>query len=250
MEVLLDFHAAWMFAALAATIVTPALIELLPLIRPLPARIAITPALLLALGAWLWAALSPAYSSDRKQRLGIEYVRQGDSGRWMAVNDGAPLPAGFAAAGRFQPNVKVPYSTRWRWAAPAPLLPAPMPAIETLADTSALGQRLLTLRIRSNGAQTVVLSAPASAGLRAVRAGDSGVRFSGNDPFSIRCQGRSCDGMTIRILAAVGRPIDWTMTAIASGLPSEAAPLVVARPANAQPQYGPDATIAIARVRT
>ena len=63
-------------------------------------------------------ALTPAYSADRQQLFGIEYVWDADArtGRWAVNNDGAPVPydADWERA-------ELPYSTRRRWVARAPL---------------------------------------------------------------------------------------------------------------------------------
>jgi hypothetical protein len=247
---LLDFKAAWLFAPFAALLLLPPLIEL----KPLLGRSGRTASALVAAAAvigWIAVALAPAYSPDRKQGFGIEYAwdKAAGKGQWLVVGDGAPLPDAFTG---FRKGVEMPWSTRKRWAAAAPDLPVVPPSLETLATRPVATSRLLTLRLHANGAEQIVLRAEANAGLLAVRAGGSLRRFGkgqAKDPFFLRCHGRSCDGLVLDLLVAGSAPVDVTAAGIRSGLPAAAAPLLRARPANAAPQYSPDATIALDKIR-
>jgi hypothetical protein len=250
-EVLLDFGAAWIFAALGALILLPALIELEPLARGLPARM-LAPGLagIAALG-WAATLLVPAYSADRKQAFGIEYGWDADSksGRWLVANDGAPLPAGFAG---FRGGVKVPWSTRKRWAAAAPAIPPGAPAIDKIAEHPVPGGRLIRFRLRTGGNDAIALRGEKDSGWIAARAGGSFARFislRGGDPDTWRCLGRSCDGLIVDLLVAGSRPVRAKLIGLRYGLPAAAAGLLRARPANAAPQYAPDTTIAVAGIR-
>ena len=99
-EVLLDFPLAAVFALVSALIVLPALVEMKPLAAGLP-RWSVPAGLgAVALAAWVAVALAPAYSSDRKQQFRIEYGwdARARQGRWLIVDDDAPLPHGFPGA--------------------------------------------------------------------------------------------------------------------------------------------------------
>jgi hypothetical protein len=252
-EVLLDFDSAWIFAPLAAIILLPALIELKPLAARLPPRaLGITLAILLVLG-WLPAAFAPAYSPDRKQEFGIEYAWQATDrdARWMVLHDGAPLPAAFQALGRFEHGVAAPWSTRKRWAVEAPLIPIEPPALDQLARTSNGSVRTVTLRLRTNGAETVRLRFAPEARLAGVTAGGWARLFGAGKPdedYVFRCHGRSCDGLVFDIAIGAPQKMEALLMGVRSGLPPAAAPLVAARPANAAPQYNADSTIATRRV--
>ncbi|HEX8622579.1 MAG TPA: M20/M25/M40 family metallo-hydrolase [Allosphingosinicella sp.] len=250
-QVLLDLDNGWIFAALAALILWPALIEMKPLLTRLPRAGALAALAALAVLGWAGAMTRPAYSEDRRQAFGIEYAwdQAGAKGRWLVVNDGAPLPAGFGPA--FKRGVEVPWSARKRWAAPGPVLPVAPPAIGKLAERSVPEGRLLTLRLAANGAESVLLRAEPEARFLAARAGGAPVRFgrgSEKDKFVLRCTGRACDGLRIELLVAAGPPVEATLVGIRSGLPAAAAPLVRARPRLAAPQYSADSTIAVAKV--
>ncbi|HEV2816109.1 MAG TPA: M20/M25/M40 family metallo-hydrolase [Allosphingosinicella sp.] len=231
------------FAPLGAAMLLPALIELRPLVDRL------RPAAVLMFAGWIAAALVPAYSADRQQLFTIEYVRDERAGtaRFAVNNDGAPVP--YAAAWE---RTEMPYTTRRRWAAPAPALPVPAPAVTLLAQHPVPGGRKLTLQIAANGSESVALIAAPDAHLRAAGAGLFLRRFErgrDTDRYYVRCVGRGCDRAVLDIIVGSGGPLELTIVGTRTGLPAVAAPLLRARPAFARPQYGPDATIAIGHAR-
>lgn len=248
-ETLLDMDAAWTFAPVAVLLMLPVLIELRPLLASQPRGGTLAAFALLALAGWIGAALAPAYSENRKQAFGIEYVRDEDGPRWMVVNDGAPLPAAFQD---FEPGKEVPWSSRRRWSAPAPALPLEAPVLEKVGERSGVEGRVVRLRLRTNGAEAVMLRAEPEADLRAVGAAGSVRRFgtgAAEDDYVLRCEGRSCDGVTLSLLTASPSRFEATLIGTRSGLPAEADPLVAARPSKAAPQYGPDAMVTVSKVR-
>jgi hypothetical protein len=248
-EELMNSGPHFMFAPLGAIILLPVLIELKLLIaRVRPAFLAAGAGDLVLIG-WLAVAVTPAYSADRQQQFTIDYAWDTDArqGRWTVNNDGAPVP--FAADWR---RAELPYSTRKRWATDAPAVPAQAPAATLIGTRREGAGRRLRLRLAANGAETVSLIAPP--GVALTRAGSADFlqpfgRGDHDDPWILRCVGRSCDGATLDILARGTTPIDFTIVGTRSGLPAAAAPLLRARPANARPQYGTDSTIAYAKVR-
>jgi hypothetical protein len=248
-EELLSSGPIWVFALLGAIIMLPVLIELRPVLTRLRTLFAVAGALDLAILGWIVAGFTPAYSADKQQLFTIEYVLERDSQngvaltRWAVNNDGAPVPF----AGDWQ-RTEFPWTTRRRWAAPAPALPVTAPNATVLRRVPYQGGVRLTLQLQTNGAEQVVLIAPAEARLRAAGtqaalqpfADDAGRTF-------IRCAGRSCDGAMIDVLLSRPQSVTFTLVGIRSGLPAQADALVRARPANARPQYGPDATISISK---
>ncbi|HEX8192906.1 MAG TPA: M20/M25/M40 family metallo-hydrolase [Allosphingosinicella sp.] len=255
LETLLGVGSAWMFAPLAAIVVWPWLIELAPLFRAARARAVAAGVFALMAAGWLWAGLAPAYSEDRQQRFSVEYAWDADQrqGQWAILNDGAPLPEAYRSLAPWEASAgTVPWGTARRWKAPAPALPAPEPAAEMLGARQTANGRVVSLRIRTGGAETILLRAPPEADVRSVRAGGF-VRPMGRggreDPFFIRCQGRSCDGAVFDILIGGREPVEWLLIGSSASLPQAAAPLVAARPAFARPQYSPDSTISTRRLR-
>ncbi|WP_324750151.1 M28 family peptidase [Sphingomonas sp. LY54] len=251
MEVLLDYHAAWIFAPLTALLLLPFLIEMLPLLAAAPRRIVGGGLAAAALACWALAALLPAYSDERRQRFGLEYAWDAKNGaRWAVVNDGAALPERFQAIGGWQRG-KLPWSARERWWRPAEGKTS-VPQVECLSETRTERGRMVSLRLRPKGADTVLLRLPPEAQVRAVRAGASQRsmgRGRAKDPYFVRCHGRSCDGLRIDLLLGQPGPVEAMVIGLRSGLPDAAAPLVAARPARSAPQYAPDSTIGMARVR-
>lgn len=251
LEVLLDYHAAWIFAPLAALVVLPFLIEMLPLLAAAPRRIVAGGLVALALACWAVAALLPAYSDERRQRFGLEYAWDAkDGARWAVVNDGAALPERLQAMGKWRRG-KLPWSARERWWRPAQGK-ASVPEIERLSERRTAHGRMVSLRLQPRGADTVLLRLPPEAQVRAVRAGASERvmgRGRAKDSYFVRCHGRSCDGLRIDLLLGQPELVEAIAIGIRSGLPDAAAPLVAARPAYAAPQYAPDSTIGMVRIR-
>jgi hypothetical protein len=239
----------WMFAPLGAFILLPALIELRPLIVRVPRAYGLAIAADFFLLPWIAVALTPAYSGDRQQQFAIEYVRDTgtNSALWSINNDGAPVP--FAAPWT---RTELPFSTRKRWTAPAPALAVEPPAIEVVERQIVEGGRRLQLRLRANGAEAVTLIAPADSGLRTAGIGGSVQRFIPGRPeerYFVRCVGRSCEGATLDLFTSQRDPIEFHLIGTRSGLPPQAAALARARPPLARPQYSPDSTITVSKIR-
>jgi hypothetical protein len=246
-EELMSSGPIWIFAPLGTMIMLPALIELRPILSRLPAIFAVAGALDLAIAGWIVAGFTPAYSADKQQLFTIEYVwdEAARSARFAVNNDGAPVP--YAADWQ---RAEFPYTTRRRWAAPAPASPVPAPTATVIAQQAVAGGRRLRLRLAANGAEAVALIAGRGANIRAAGTGAT-LQSYGEDQahYYLRCAGRACDGAELNLVIGGTRPVDFTIVGTRSGLPPQAAPLVRARPELARPQYGPDSTIAIGRVR-
>jgi hypothetical protein len=251
-QVLLDFDPGWSFAPVSVLILLPWLIELKPEMAKLGrGRVTVLLALVAALG-WLPAALAPAYSSDAKQRMSLEYVWDADArdGRLMVYHDRGDLPAAF---GDLERNVEVPWSSYRRWARPLQGPPLSPPVLEKLIERRTPAGRMVRLRLRTEGAEVVRLRAEPEADLRAVKAGAAPLRRFGKgddeEDYGFRCHGRSCDGLVFDLLLGPNAPVEFTVMGVSSGLPAAATPFVAARPKLAQPQYGADATIALRRLK-
>jgi hypothetical protein len=250
-QVLLDFDYGWVFAPVSVLILFPFMIEAKPALARLGrGRVTAAMAALAAL-AWLPVALAPAYSVERKQRLSLEYVWDEASGkaRWMAYHDGGPVPA---VLGKMERGVKVPWSSYKRWAADARGPAVEPPALDSLGERVVGGNRLMSFRLRMRGSEVVRLVGPKGASFLAARAGGSFRRFgkgSSKEAPVFRCHGRGCDGLEVELLVAGTIPLDSTIVGTRIGLPVQGAALTQARPATAQPQYIPDTTVAVGKVR-
>ncbi|HEU0134066.1 MAG TPA: hypothetical protein VFR28_04515, partial [Allosphingosinicella sp.] len=250
-QVLLDFDAGWIFAPVSVLILFPFVIELKNgLVRLGRARVTAAVAALAAL-AWLPAAFAPAYSDERKQRLSLEYVWDEAEGkaRWMAYHDRGALPASL---GRMQRGVEVPWSSYSRWATEAKGPAVAPPLLESLAARNEGSNRLVTFRLRPRGSDVVRLVGPKGSRFLAVRAGGSLRRFGeeqGDEAPVFRCHGRSCDGLEVTLLVGGTAPLEATVVGTRSGLPAEGMELVRSRSSLAQPQYVPDTTVAVGRVK-
>ena len=252
LEVLLVSGPAWVLAPLGALIMLPLLIESRPING---ARSSLLWAAGLTLAAWIVTALVPAYSADRQQRFAVEYLwdAQAGAGRWAVYNDGKALPAPFAAMGPWRRDT-LPYARGKRWTAQAPALPVTPPAMNVLGERLENGQRHIRLQLAAHGADAVLLIArePGRVLAAAGTAGAPrplGTASRADEKDALGCQGRSCDGATFDLVMNNAAPAEFDLIGIRFGLPDAAAPLVKARPAHARPQYSPDATYALGRVR-
>ncbi|MGZ8307968.1 MAG: M20/M25/M40 family metallo-hydrolase [Allosphingosinicella sp.] len=253
-QVLLDFDSGWMFAPVSVLILFPFLIEAKPALARLGrGRVTAVMAALAAL-AWLPAAFAPAYSLERKQRLSLEYVWDEARGkaRWMVYHDRGRLPAAMEAMSKVERGVEVPWSSYRRWAIDARGPVVAPPALERLGERLVGGNRLVKFRLRMRGSEAVRLVGPKGARFLSVRAGGSLRRF-GEDGSKeapvFRCHGRGCDGLAATLLVEGTAPLEAIVVGSRGGLPPEGAALIRGRPATAQPQYVPDTTVVVGKVR-
>jgi hypothetical protein len=244
----------WVVGPVAAIIIMPALIEAHALFVRVSRRIVLSGTAIIALIAWAMAGVAPAYSLNREQRFTIEHLTQFPSGKssWSILNDGAPLPPAFSSLGHWHRD-KLPFSERQRWLAPAPATPGTKaPSIQLLEVLRNGTERRIKMRIHSNGAERIALIAPPETHIRS--AGVRGfVRPIGSSDapgkFAISCTGRSCDGAELTIDLNSAKPVVMTVVGARNGLPAIAGPLLQARPELARPQYVPDETVTISRIK-
>ena len=244
----------WIVAPVAAIMITPALIEAHGLFKRASPRLMLFGSAPIALLAWIVAASVPAYSQDRQQRFTIEHVTQYPSGKasWSIINDGANLPPAFWQLYQWHRG-KLDFSERLRWFAPAPPdLSVRPPSVQLLESVRNGNEREIRLRLKANGAERILMVALPEAHIRT--AGVTGfIRPIGSakssGKFTISCTGRSCDGLELGIDLDSPAPVVFTLVGASNGLPAASLPLVRARPRFARPQYVPDETIQITRVK-
>ena len=244
----------WVVAPLGAIVIVAALVESQAVFAGASRRLVLIGSAVVALVAWVVAGLTPAYSTGRQQRFTVEHVTDFAMKRthWAVANDGADLPPAYPPAGQWSRG-EVAYSGRPRWLAAAPAVGGLKPPSAQIAESIRNGnERSVRLRLAANGAERIVLIAPDDAHFRS--AGVPGfMRPLGDSDaagkFTITCTGRSCDGLEMLLDFGTGKPVTLTMVGSRNGLPASAAPLLAARPRIARPQYTPDETVTVSRVR-
>ena len=254
LEELVNQGPLWAFAPLGGLVLLPWLIEAKPLMEAFPRKHVTAAAALLATAAWVPAAAAPRYSADRQQQFTLQYVVD-PAGRqpvWSIVNDRAPLPDSLTRFGRWEQGRLEALGQRLRWIAPAPVQAGFAPPRVPLVEQSAVpGGRRLRFRVQANGADSVMLVAPEDAtvlaagapgGLQKIHAAES------DGPYTLSCTGRSCEGALLELVVGP-KPVTLTVLGTHWRLPPAAQPILAAKPANAQPQYLPDATILVGRVQ-
>lgn len=243
----------FIFAPLALLIAMPWLIEARDLVTATGRTRPILVAAIVSLAGWSVAAGAPAYSADRQQRFSLQHATDMATGRsyWAVANDRASLPDDFAPEKDWRWRA-LPYSEQKRWIAPAPSIDGlRAPQIEVLRKSSNGKARTVEFRLRSNRAERVTLTAGEDSQLVSAGIGGFVRSFSGSDKgnYHLSCTGRSCDGAKIQVTTLSAEPVEFTVTGIRQGLPDEALPLLDRRPRFARPQYVPDSTLTLARIR-
>jgi hypothetical protein len=252
----------WMFALFGGLILMPWLIEARSLTQESNWRRIVPAALGFAALAWLPAVLAPAYSADRQQQWTLQYVlQQGKAPVWSIVNDRKALPDDLRKLIDWRQGT-LPPGRRLRWIAPAPVQPGfAAPTLEPAGDIPIVeaplsggpGRRVgrsLLFRLSSNGADSIafVIDRPGALLGGGINGRQLRLATGTKAPYTLTCTGRSCDGAVVQ-LDLRGGPVDVQMVATHWRLPPAAAPLRAARPLHARPQYLPDATLLISRVR-
>ena len=252
LEELLNSGPMWVFAPLGALLILPAIIEAKPLIDRTDWRSAGMAAGILGLIGLAAVAAAPAYSADRQQRFVIEHVTDANLGKsyWSVLNGKDRLPEAYEP-GRWSWG-KLTYSDTRRWLTNAPSNAGKAPVIERLAEVRNGPERMVTVRLRLNGAERTILIAPDDARIRAAGTRDfrRPIDAAAEDgEYLLSCVGRACDGLMLNIVIGKSQPIKVTLVGTRRGLPASAEALVTARPIFARPQYAPDQTIVFARTR-
>ena len=237
-----------------AAVVLLAALAALPAIVEIDANSSRLASLLLIVGAlalWIAALMMPRASAERPLGFNIDYFRDADakSASWAVATKQAPLPGNFP--GRWE-RKELPYNGRLRWASPAPLLDTPVAAARVVSTAPDAAGRRVRLALSPRGANSVSIRFAKGANVLALGLAGAAIPLPPEgEPENavLRCTGRSCEGLQVDVLLGDRRPVEVELFSTRFGLPTEARPLVAARPRNAIPQYAPDSTITMSRIR-
>jgi predicted small lipoprotein YifL len=232
---------------LAALAALPAIIETEPE-GSRPAVIAMTIA---AVALWLAALLIPRASAERPLGFSIDYFRDASAktAHWAVATKQAPLPPRFP--GRWEKSV-LPYNGRTRWVSLAPLLSTPTPIARVIASQASGAGRRVLIALSPGGGNTVSIRFPKEADIKALGPVGAPVPIPATgepDKPILRCTGRTCEWLQVEVVFGNKKPVEAELFSTRFGLPAEGQPLVIARPANAIPQYAPDQTITMSRLK-
>jgi hypothetical protein len=145
--------------------------------------------------------------------------------------------------------VEVPWSNYKRWSSEVQGPPLAPPTLERLGDRQVGGNRQVSFRIRSGGSDVVRLVGAEGVRFLAMRSGDTHRVYGEGGEAVLRCHGRSCDGMAFDLLIGGTAGFDATLIGSRSGLPPPMQALARSRPGTAQPQYVPDTSLAVDRIK-
>ena len=246
-EMLLIDGPLWAVTPLAALAALPFLVE----IAGAPLRPSLVLLLAASLGLWTCAIVLPRSSYERPASFSIDYFRDADhkNAFWGIASKQAPLPAGYP--GQWRKGI-LPYNGRSRWIAAAPALATPEPSVRVMGSQPAGAGRRVRLVLSPGGTEAVSISFAATTKLLEVGVPGALKKIQTTTDHKkeiVRCSGRSCAGFVIEAVFADRAPVQASMFAVRFGLPPEGKSLEAARPKNAIPQYAPDSTITLARVK-
>jgi len=244
-EMLLIDGPLWAVAPLAALAVLPALAE----VDDAPLRPALALLVVLAVGLWTTAMFLPRASAQRPASFSIDYFRDGKTANWSVATKQAPLPNGVP--GKWRKGV-LPYNGRTRWIADAPLLDTPTPAARLISSRPLGSGRRVWIALSPGGGNAVSIRFAEGANVLGLGLPEAAVRIPAQgEPKKamLRCSGRSCDGFVIEAVLGDSKPVEAELFSTRFSLPPEGQPLVAARPKDAIPQYSPDSTITMRRIR-
>ncbi len=269
----LETALGWEMGAAIATSVALAFSGLLPLLAVARGRASVRTTVLVVgvlvmTGAGVWALQVPFFSSDKPQRLNIDYVgrftsRDATDAKWLIDRrPWTPLPAALQAAEPFTADDRdlLPWSSASRTTAPAPPTTFPPPQLTVLDDMQEVsngphnGARLLRLRLGSpRGADRISLFVPGLAGLQRIEVGKNGAvldtentaRFGPGSYRRFDCHGRECDGLELQLSVGNLGALELLVVDTSFGLAEQATALAAARPATAVPSMDGDTVVLI-----
>ncbi len=243
----------FIFAPLALLIAMPWLIEAKALVDESGRMQAVAASAVVMLVGWAAVGAAPAYSADRQQRFVIANATDTATGKayWAISNDGAGLRKGYGGVLGWT-RAELPHVDGKRWIAPAPSIgDLRPPQLELLGGNRNSASRTVMLRLRSNSAESVTLIGDKDA--RILSGGTAGyvrpIDPAAAGKYYLQCYGRACDGAVIQLTTASAKPLTMTLVGSRRGLPATAHALIEQRPRFARPQYAPDATLTISRIR-
>ena len=248
-EMLLIDGPIWAVVPLAALAALPVLVETL---AGEGSKTSLAVLTIAALGLWVGALSMPRTSVERPGGLTFSYVRNEASNQslWAASNKQSPLAGAVKRIGKWR-DVELAYNGRHRWVTGAPLIEIPMPSIRSLSSVANRSQRVVRLTLDRGGADAIGLRFAKDVPVQAMglagqpRAIPSKAKPG---PSSINCAGRACDGLVIEIRLAGQARVKAQLIGTRFAIPTEAKPLIEARPANTRTQYAPDNEVRVRSV--
>jgi hypothetical protein len=204
---------------------------------PLPAGLAVAAVIVLVSGA-----PATAGGSAHSQPDTLLYRAQAGSARWIDVSEDPEAPAPALLGPGLQLSYPGTYILgvgvqHYSWV-PAPVLSLPAPTVRVLSDRSALGRRVLQLRIRSvRGAPGLSVVADSSVGVldaivngTLVRGANTSVPSSDGVRWRLDYYGMPASGARLSLFFAARRRLRLTVADYSYGLPPRFAPLYATQP--------------------
>ena len=221
-------------------------------------------ALVVALGFAAYAGSEPTYSPQKPQRLNVSYVEDTTTKKayWTADTQAAlptlpppPLPPSMRAAAKFSATpVKInpaAFYSSYAAAAGTPRFAPPTAVVRIVKGQ--FGLRRVTLALRGNRANQMVLIVPQAAWMKAIEI--DGKRIDVPSEWGalprevILCSTDDCANKDITLELGTKKPVEIMLISQRYGLPPGGEKLQAARPKNAVVSQNGDATVLINAVK-
>ncbi|MCE9634477.1 MAG: M28 family peptidase [Planctomycetes bacterium] len=198
------------------------------------------------------------WTPELPRRMNVAWSRDAADhhAHWIVRLDG-PMPPAMLAAHAFEDETAriVPYENVRGWAAEAPFVDLPGPALDDLQIRAVAQSRRVRFRLTSRrGAPVTTLAIDPKARIRRVTIGGTvvppeSIRVGTDGPFVIHCLTTPPEGVEIDIDIADERPLDLYVSDQSSGLPRGADEILRSRPSDAAPHQDGDVTIVHRKLR-
>lgn len=244
-EIGLGLGAAWPFAILGALLFMLAAPIVAPPAAPRLSN-SLAPAALLVAAVAL-AITAPAYSPSAPRPLNIQHFVDGASAEsFLALSAaGEKIPESMRAVSDFAER-DIPGLDRRYLTAPAAAHDGAAVGVEVSSVEDGAQGRKISLKLRSNGADEIILIAPQEAKLTQAEAGGDSFDFTSGGPAYLRCSGRSCSEFEVGVTVGAD-PAEYVALAVRYGLGPEGEALKAARPDWATPIQNGDVRITLSR---
>jgi hypothetical protein len=242
-EIGLGLGAAWPFAGLGAMLFMLVAPMATPRETPRASYVLVPAAGLFA--AVVLAATTSAYSPAAPRPLNIQHfvvARTGEA--FLAISPKSDRPPTKMSKAFDFADRRIDALDRDYLATSAKAHDGAAVGIEHIAETVERESRRLDVRLRSNGADEVLLAALPGAGISSVNAGGEDFPMARDKMIYVRCVGRACADFNIAVTVG-NEPAAVSLLGVRNGLGPVGAALAATRPAWASPVQGGDIRLVV-----
>jgi hypothetical protein len=200
------------------------------------------------------ASVVPPYSPADPQQVNLWHFDDRDRGEayWAAASFQGAVPEPLSDRFDPEPVAIAPWMNQPFSVTSAPSTSAPAPTLQVISEERVSGERVVTAQLHSpRGADATFLLLPVER-LASIDIEDYVLPVSSQSDqvtlYSLKCQGRPCDGLQLRLHLKGDSPIEVLVFDATFDLPPGGEVFFQARPATALPVHEGDQTIILSRL--